>query len=707
MKSPCGRLQALLFILLFLALSPRGAAANLAQASRWRWSNPTPSGHHVYDVLFTNDVITTVGELGSLATSSDGISWTHHLSGVTNALRAVAYFKDKYLVSGENGLLLSGNTDHQFSAATLSQNTTAWLETIAASTTLAIAAGDAGTVYSTSDGLVWQPAAKPGTAWLRGATFGNNLFVVTGENGFIATSPDARTWTTRSSGTTKALNRVAWSGSRFWVVGDGGVVLSSVNGQSWSSISTGASQALYALVAGVQDVVIGGESELRYGRSPAGVNFIWSNTMNTTPVATNGLAPSWAYLAACPTSGGYLAAGRSGLITVATRSSGLSAAPSWSSPTEPIRNWLWDVAHLGGQYIAVGDHSTLMTSNDGISWDLELAPTNQTTSVLLGVGGSAQLAIAVGNAGALFTSTNTDLSTYSTNVVSGVETVQTNTAGALGIYWGTPSHPLGGVDLQGVAWNGQSYLVCGGNGSIMSSPDGFNWTRESAGTTNFLSSATAFGDGWCITGDKGTVLLKRGGTGWTTVKAPTTNWLYRVRAIDGVLFAVGEAGALFKSTDAISWSPIPSSTSSWLMDLAKVGGVFVAVGAKGSCLASADGMAWQPQLPFTSKSLYGLATAGGQLLSVGADGAILRAQLEPKTDPILIQLNRSASSTLVTNQFLIAAAIDQRFSFDTSTDLVQWTAGPEFEPASTNEVINLEMTFPVSESSRYFRARPR
>jgi len=99
----------------------------------------------------------SVGNSGTILTSSDGISWTKRTSGKGEYLKGVTY---------GNGLFVTDGKTERTSGT--------WV-------------------------------------YLRGVTSGNGLFVTVGESGTILTSPDGNSWTKRTSGTSKYLRGVTYS----------------------------------------------------------------------------------------------------------------------------------------------------------------------------------------------------------------------------------------------------------------------------------------------------------------------------------------------------------------------------------------------------------------------------------------------------------------------------------------------------------------
>ena len=102
----------------------------------------------------------SVGNSGTILTSSDGILWTKRTSGKWEYLSGVTY---------GNGTFVAGG----------------------------------GTILTSSDGTTWTSSGEGGD--IRGVTYGNSTFVTVKHSGAIHTSSDGTTWTSRSSGTSKDL----------------------------------------------------------------------------------------------------------------------------------------------------------------------------------------------------------------------------------------------------------------------------------------------------------------------------------------------------------------------------------------------------------------------------------------------------------------------------------------------------------------------
>ncbi len=659
-------------VLLWLGFGSLAGAAPLT----WRWSNPKPHGGNVVDMAFSSalGLEVQVAERGQIYASYDLNLWVPRASGTTDDLRAVTFFNGRILVTGAAGRVLYADGAGEFQAGVLAAPTADWLESVTASASLAVAVGDNGAVYTSTNGIHWKRQNSGTTEWLRGVTVGLSGFMAVGENGRIIASVNGTNWVARNSGTTSTFNRVAYSPGRYTAVAEGGVCRFSTNGGvAWFSEVTGAVNDLFCAVSNDSGQLAVGDYEVRL-REPGGG---WSNELNRA----SGPVP-WTYYTSVARPEYFLVAGRTGLMEECFKTNGTSY--TWSPLEGTPRSWLWDVANPTNLYVAVGDRATIMTSAGGGEWKLEVVPPPATNAVFLGVGGSPGLLIAVGNQGTLVISPNvsTNVPVVSTNQ-AGVPIATSLPGNAFGVIWTAVPVPTTN-DLQGVSVSPGLSVVTGGRGTILTSGDGTNWTQRASPVSATLSSVTAWPRGWVATGDDGAIVVSTNGTTWTLVPPPTTNWLYRVRHVGGQLVAVGQNGTILTSTDGISWAKRASGSSKWLNDICWVQGTWYAVGNGGAVLASTNLSAWIDLGTITRKNLYGAATDGAQLIAVGLEGSILRAQVAPDPTPIrILSYDRVASTNLLgqvtwQNIFLFGGQPDQEFTLDyrATFETNRWVTGP-------------------------------
>lgn len=636
-----------------------------AQPIVWRWSNPRVHGANIAAMAQRNGWVVQVAERGQIYVSRSLDQWVPRDSSVTNALRGVTFFGEKIVIAGEAGLILVADSIsplHRFQRIDL--QTPDWLEGIAASSDRLVAVGDNGAIYTSSDATVWIRRPQSFSTWLRSVAFGNGQFVAVGDAGFIASSSNGEQWSVRPSTITDHLNRVVWIQDRFIATGDSGRVLSSPDGASWQSISPQTANPLYTAAGQPHSLIVAGKSDLHLRE-----NNTWIDQIRGGPRP----APDWTYLSSIWDSTLFLLGGRSGRLVEGFRTNATSAV-LWVERQESVRNWIWDIIRTPEFYVAVGDRATLMTSEDGIRWELEVIPDSMTNTVFLGVGGSANRWIAIGNRGRAVVSSN-------------------------GVVWDPVALPTDN-DLQGVAFNNGLFVLTGGNGTILTSPNATTWQLQPSSTTAFLSSITAFPGGFMASGSGGTLLRSADGRSWSRANFNTTNWIYKVRWHSDTLVAVGQNGTILTSPDGITWTSRSSGTSRWLNDSARIANAFFVAGNQGTILRSVDAAQWTNIGAATEKSLFALASHQGQLVAAGLEGSILRSQIIPDRTPIRIHSFQHRSGE---NLFLFSGNPDQRFTLDRTLNLSRWATGSELEFLDgSGTLLHLEPA-PANSDKQFYR----
>ena len=706
MKSGIWRVTALTTIL---------ATQMVAHALVWSWSNPQPHGNDVVGMAWNGTLGVQVCELGRIYTSPDLVNWFPQNSGLTNDLQAVTFFGNRTIVTGANGAIAYSDDGVNFTNSSVS--TTNWLVSVAASSNLVVAVGDNGVVYTSTTGAKWYLQSPPPNlvySWLTSVAYGNGVFVTTGDTGggnisYVANSTNGTNWTQQASSYFNNygnLEAVAWintSGSRtnfpytgFWTVSDAGYAFYSTNnGVNWNKFTMlGSTNVLYTIAADNLTGLLAGDTEVRLGSYLAASNRVsWPDQ---TGVAAN-TAPAWTYFAAVSqTNGVYELAGYDGEL-VQSYINPTNGNYNWTTLYNCARDWLWQITYANGLYVAVGDNARIMTSGNGADWDIEeVSATNSvnaTSTAFFGVCGSTNLLLAAGSQGSLAVSPNFLVPVIQTNTDG---SLSTNNSSSLGIIWYSLSAPANTTnDLTAVCTFSNKFYLAGGNGSIFSLSftnwaslntnnintrlGGTNWTKLTTPTTNDLSGITVFTNlvftnGLLVAcGDYGKILLSTNGTTWATNASGVNTGLLRVHCFNGRLLVVGENGALLTSTNATSWTKVSSGVTNWLNDAIMVSNTCYVVGNQGVVLTSTNFTNWVSVGTITTESLDGAATQNGQLVVVGYGGMILRSQIVPVTTPVnFIEYSQSAGYNL----FSVAGTVDQQFTLDSSTNLVNWVTGP-------------------------------
>lgn len=130
----------------------------------------------------------------------------------------------------------------------------------------------------------------------------------------------------------------------------------------------------------------------------------------------------------------------------------------------------------------------------------------------------------------------------------------------------TSPHGQAGQSLSDVASDGERFVGVGGDGTIMLSADGDQWTAASDSATSASLFRVTWGGGRFVAlGNRGTAqnritaMYSSDGDRWTEAMPISTDSLSDVAWGDGRYVAVGPGGAIMHSADGDSWSAATSS----------------------------------------------------------------------------------------------------------------------------------------------------
>jgi hypothetical protein len=707
-----------------------------AQKLAWSWSNPQPHGNDIVDMAWNGTLGVQVCELGQVYTSPNLIDWFPQNSSLTNDLQAVTFYKNRIIITGAGGAIAYSDDGVHFTNCSVNDEGD-WLVSVAASSNIVVAVGDGGVLFTSTDGATWtfqsgQPSGNNYDSWLTSVTYGNGVFVTTGDQGqsddygtpfsYIATSSDGIHWTSQTTGenlsllknlggdleyvtwvnTTGSITNFPYTG--FWAVDDqGNAIYSTNNGVNWKLFPMlNSTNVLYTIAADNVSGLLAGDSEVRLGSYLASSNRVdWPEQTGQAQTTV----PPWTYFTAVSKSNGvYELAGYDGMLVQSYVTNGNY---NWNTPYYSARDWLWQVTLANGLYVAVGDNVRVMTSSDGADWTIEQVPPTNSVSlaetVFFCVGGTTNILVAAGTQGSLAISPNTLVQVVETNID---QSIFTNSVSSLGVAWYSEPQPAGTTnDLAGVCVFSNCIYLVGGNGTILNSANGTNWTEQTSGTSNYLSGIAVATNGLLIlTGNEGTILTSSNGVNWTSRTSGTTNWLYRTRCINGRLLSFGENGTLLASSNGMSWTKITTGLTNWLNDAVMVSNTCYIVGNQGVVLASTNFVNWTNIGAITAEALEGAATQNGQLVVVGYGGIILRSQIVPVTTPIYIYNYACAGGY---NVFSVYGQVDEQFTLDSSTNLVNWVTGPMLDLIYGDGTLDLYESLPANPpATQFYRCTP-
>lgn len=192
-------------------------------------------GYTVNDIARFGSKLVAVGTDGYIATSTDdGNQWTYRHRSLAQDLEGADYLRDRFVVVGDRATLLSSTdggvwTKHRTDPASIGR-----LTTVAWNGTMAVALGDSGEAYYSTDLWNWTKSLAPPAKSIIKVIWAGERFIGVGPSGAAAFSTDGMNWTSSFIGTGD-FHDLAWSGNIALTVSDRGTY-SSPNGVNWTKI---------------------------------------------------------------------------------------------------------------------------------------------------------------------------------------------------------------------------------------------------------------------------------------------------------------------------------------------------------------------------------------------------------------------------------------------------------------------------------------
>ena len=395
-----------------------------------------------------------------------------------------------------------------------------------------------------------------------------DLFIIGSGNGQFYISNDAFDWYVINSGVNTSINEIIYKNEQFIAVGNNGIILSSFDGNLWTQQNSGVSSSLNGITYGNGMFVISGD---------------------------NG--------------------------TILTSTDGITWTSRYNDTTKPFQGITF--SKLLGLFITIYNNECL-TSVDGITW-ISKNITSSSSIVFYSIDCSEKLIIAVGNRGAIFTSTDTvnwtqidvGITYYLYNIYYSNKYTQFLIAGSNGtilssydgVEWGFLSSG-GGENYYSITFSEylKLFVAVGTNGSIITSQNGKDWTRRTSGVStvlqNVIYSETL--KKFYIVGNNGIILTSVDGMSWTSISSGITNNLRCIIYNENLFVIVGEGGTILTSSNGMSWTSISSGTSENLFGVAFGKNLFIAVGNDGTILTSSNGTSWTSRTSGTNRQLFGV-----------------------------------------------------------------------------------------------------
>lgn len=291
------------------------------------------------------------------------------------------------------------------------------------------------------------------------------------------------------------------------------------------------------------------------------------------------------------------------------------AGADWASGAalgNPSRN-LNGIAFNGSRFVAVGDAATIFAGS--YSYASTSPPGVAAWEPAISVPTAANLSAVVASGG--FLALGTDGSTMDSP--DGLTWTSRSTIPAAGMN----AIALGGV--SGLT----TFVAVGNGGAIFRSNDPVNgtWTPVVSNTVNHLFGVSFLNGGFVATGAGGTLLTSPDGINWTPQVSNVPNTIALRSAAFGLTpsgflhVAVGDAGTIVTSADGgITWVPVAPAPLAQNLNSVVFGSRFVAVGQGGKVVYSDDGLSW-PTTSAGSDDLASVVFSPAMYVAVGGLGA--------------------------------------------------------------------------------------
>lgn len=273
-------------------------------------------------------------------------------------------------------------------------------------------------------------------------------------------------------------------------------------------------------------------------------------------------------------------------------------------------DWLEGIAASSNAIVAVGDNGAIYSSSDGVAWNRRGNYTTWLRSVAYGT----QQFVTVGEDG--FIATSPDGQTWQQRES------------------GTTQH------LNRVTWLNDRFWIAGDGGVVLTNSTSTSFSKVNGGVTNTLFTVSANTNEVVIAGDGVVLMGPPNGSGWVRQSDPASpllapEWPYYSSIWDGRLFLLsGQTGMMVEgfrtnSTASLNWYSTIQPTRSWLWGVTRVDDFYTAVGVSGAIVTSDDGVEWfREVVPAESAGAVLLGVGGNSnvLIAAGNRGTILRSE---------------------------------------------------------------------------------
>lgn len=245
----------------FIVGATAGKIGYSVDGTTWTGVTVFASGGTVRALSYGDGRIIAKGNNNDTAYSFDGVTWVETTAPLkSNTIGAAGYGLGKYLAASQGTITVAYSSDGSIWTNGTAPFTTNDVFGFAASGSIIVAVGAAGSIATSTDGAAWTARTSTfGSSAVRAVCWSGTQFVAVGDDGKLATSPDGITWTSRTSSfSTTHIYGVTYGASTYVAVGAGGKAATSSDGITWTQRTSSFSTSdIYAVTFGDKFVAVG------------------------------------------------------------------------------------------------------------------------------------------------------------------------------------------------------------------------------------------------------------------------------------------------------------------------------------------------------------------------------------------------------------------------------------------------------------------
>jgi hypothetical protein len=166
-------------------------------------------------------------------------------AAIVNTQIGIAYGNGVFVSVGNAGSIYTTLDGLTYTSRT--SGTASTLRAVTYGNGIYVAGGNGGVVLNSLDGITWTIRTSTTTSSIFSLTYGGGIFVLSTLGGGLATSTDGTTWTARTSGTASNINQIDYLNSLYVFCGLGGALSTSTDAITWNAQSVGTTSTLSAV----------------------------------------------------------------------------------------------------------------------------------------------------------------------------------------------------------------------------------------------------------------------------------------------------------------------------------------------------------------------------------------------------------------------------------------------------------------------------